>query len=124
MPLYPHEANLTIDVTNLLGGILYPFAASFLFPVSTKYHISISHYCPSPLSLLTPPTQVFVAALVKDKFERHLIMMEQNGLNRITYWTITYIFNYIIYIIIAIVIAICSIAWQVRLFTQVRGVKI
>ena len=66
---------------------------------------------------------MFIAALVKDKFERHLIMMEQNGLNRITYWTITYIFNYIIYIIIAIVIAICSIAWRVRLFTQVRGSK-
>ena len=36
MPLYPHKANLTIDVTNLLAGILYPFAASFLFPVSTN----------------------------------------------------------------------------------------
>ena len=34
MPLFSHKTNLTIDITILLGGILYPFAASFLFPVS------------------------------------------------------------------------------------------
>ena len=63
--------------------------------------------------------QVFIASLVKDKFERHLIMMEQNGLSRFTYWTVTYIFNYTLYVIIALVITIISLIWQVRLFTQV-----
>jgi ABC-type multidrug transport system ATPase subunit len=92
-PFFPHKTNMTVDITNLLGGVLYPFAASFLFPV-------------------------FIAALAKDKFERHLIMMEQNGLNKMTYWIITYIFNYAIYLIIAIIITIVSILWQVRLFTQ------
>ena len=53
MPLFPHEANLTIDVTNLLGGILYPFAASFLFPVSlnTNPLISITLNTSSKLNL-------------------------------------------------------------------------
>ena len=51
-------------------------------------------------------------------------MMEQNGLNRFTYWIITYIFNYTIYIFIAIVITVCSVLWQVRLFTQVQNIII
>ena len=46
-------------------------------------------------------------------------MMEQNGLQRTTYWVITYIFNYLLYIIIAIVISVVSVIWQIRLFTQV-----
>ena len=46
-------------------------------------------------------------------------MMEQNGLNRMTYWTVTYIFNYALYTVIAIVIAVFSLIWKVRLFTQV-----
>ena len=50
MPLFPHEANLTIDVTNLLGGILYPFAASFLFPVS----LNINHTHLISITLNTP----------------------------------------------------------------------
>ena len=50
MPLYPHEANLTIDVTNLLGGILYPFAASFLFPVS----LNTNHTPLISITLTTP----------------------------------------------------------------------
>ena len=33
MPLPPNREKLTIDITNLLGGLLFPFAASFLFPV-------------------------------------------------------------------------------------------
>ena len=64
-------------------------------------------------------TQVFMSALVKDKYEKHLIMMEQNGLSRLTYWTVSYLFNYLLYIPIAIEIAIVSFAFQIRLFTQV-----
>ena len=61
-----------------------------------------------------------MASLVKDKFEKHLIMMEQNGLGRLTYWTVTYLFNYMLYIPIAVEIVIISLAFQIRLFTQVR----
>ena len=57
--------------------------------------------------------------LVKDKSEKHLIMMEQNGLSRWTYWTVTYLFNYMLYCVIAIVISILSLIFQIRLFTQV-----
>lgn len=39
MPLPPNEQKLTLDITNLLGGLLFPFAASFLFPVN---HINSS----------------------------------------------------------------------------------
>ena len=39
-----------------------------------------------------------------------IIIMEQN---------VTYIFNYVLYTVIAIVIAIFSLIWRVRLFTQV-----
>ena len=62
-----------------------------------------------------------MAALVKDKSEKHLIMMEQNGLSRWTYWTVTYIFNYMFYVLIAIIITALSLAFQIRLFTQVSN---
>ena len=58
--------------------------------------------------------------LVKDKSEKHLIMMEQNGLSRWTYWAVTYIFNLMLYAVIAIIITVFSLAFQIRLFTQVR----
>ena len=63
--------------------------------------------------------KVFMASLVKDRFEKHLIMMEQNGLDRFTYWFVTYIFNFVLYIIVAVVVVAVSLAWQMRLFTQV-----
>ena len=34
MPLLSAPTNITIDISTLLGGILFPFAASFLIPVS------------------------------------------------------------------------------------------
>ena len=34
MPLPPNNEKLTLDITNILGGLLFPFAASFLFPVN------------------------------------------------------------------------------------------
>ena len=62
-----------------------------------------------------------MASIVKDKFEKHLIMMEQNGLDRFTYWFVTYIFNFTLYIIVAVVIVVVGLAWQMRLFIQVSG---
>ncbi len=114
MPLPPNNQKLTIDITNILGGLLFPFAASFLFPVKIFSFARIFYDYYFFL-------KIFIAALVKDKRERHLIMMEQNGLQRTTYWVITYMFNYLLYILIAIVISIVSIIWQIRLFTQVSG---
>ena len=63
---------------------------------------------------------MYIGALVKDKSEKHLIMMQQNGLSRWTYWTVTYIFNYLLYVVIAVIISLLSLAFQMRLFTQVK----
>lgn len=60
-----------------------------------------------------------MSSIVKDKQEKHLIMMEQNGLNRWTYWLVTYTFNYLLYIPIAIEIILFSLVFQLRLFMQV-----
>lgn len=60
-----------------------------------------------------------MSSLVKDKFEKHLIMMEQNGLSRWTYWLVTYVFNYMLYIPIAIEIAVFAYIFKMRIFTQV-----
>ena len=59
--------------------------------------------------------------LVKDRYEKHLIMMEQNGLSRWTYWLVKYCFNFIFYAIIAVVVSVFALAFQIRLFTQVGG---
>ena len=34
MPLPTQPMPITVDITSILGGLLYPFAASFLVPVS------------------------------------------------------------------------------------------
>jgi ABC-type multidrug transport system ATPase subunit len=96
MPLPAPPRNLTLDISSILGGILYPYATSFLLPV-------------------------YIAVLVKDKSEKHLIMMEQNGMSRWTYWTVTYIFNFMLYSVIAIIISLLSLAFQIRLFTQTNA---
>ena len=134
MPLPSQPMPITVDITTLLGGLLYPFAASFLIPVSVCVcvcvcvclteciliqWIHVVTYTPAHTHTHTH-TQVFMSSLVKDKFEKHLIMMEQNGLSRWTYWLVTYLFNYMLYIPIAVEIAIVSFAFQIRLFTQVR----
>ena len=62
-----------------------------------------------------------MSSLVKDKYEKHLIMMEQNGLTRWTYWLVTYTFNYMLYIPIMVEIIIFSLIFQIRIFTQVCG---
>ena len=62
---------------------------------------------------------MFIAVLVKDRHEKHLIMMEQNGLSRWTYWLVKYCFNYLLYAIIVAVVSAFTIAFQIRLFTQV-----
>lgn len=49
MPLMTNATKVSIDISTLLGGILFPFAASFLIPVSfvaTQY-ISTLHKCPN-----------------------------------------------------------------------------
>jgi len=60
-----------------------------------------------------------MASIVKDKHEKHLIMMEQNGLSRGTYWLVTYTFNYLLYLPVAVEVSILSVIFKFRLFTQV-----
>ena len=104
-------------------GLPLTFPCCFSLPSLRSFPaVSLS---PPFVSLSLPPSpppsshQVFIASLVKDRFEKHLIMMEQNGLDRFTYWFVTYIFNYTLYIIVAMVIVVFSLIWQMRLFTQV-----
>ena len=155
MPLPSNVMNVTIDVTTILGGILFPFAFSFVMPVSTCtvgvcvcvclyvcvsvcecvcvsvcvcvcvcVCVSEAHHT-SSYAHVTMATnvllQVFIAMLVKDRYEKHLIMMEQNGLSRWTYWLVKYCFNFIFYAIIAVVVSGFALAFQIRLFTQVGG---
>ncbi len=42
MPLPSQPMPITIDITTILGGLLYPFALSFLIPVSTFLSISVA----------------------------------------------------------------------------------
>ena len=64
------------------GGLLYPFAFSLIIPVSCH---PLCHHYPPPCHHYTPPChflctiQIFVTNLVKDKYGRHVIMMEQCG---------------------------------------------
>ena len=62
---------------------------------------------------------MFVSKLVKDRFEKQVIMMEQNGLDRWTYWLVTYVFDYLLYICVTVVVTMTSLAFSMRLFTQV-----
>lgn len=64
---------------------------------------------------------MFVSKLVKDRFEKQVIMMEQNGLDRWTYWLVTYIFDYLLYICVIVIVTVTSLAFNMRLFTQVRS---
>lgn len=86
-------AHIDLDLTSLVGGFLLPFATSFIIPV-------------------------FICNLVKDKHEKHLIMMQQSGLSLWAYWLITFLFDYMLYIGIIFVIAIVCLMFQMRLFTQ------
>ncbi len=43
MPLPTQPMPITIDITSILGGLLYPFALSFLIPVS-PYSIAFDLY--------------------------------------------------------------------------------
>ena len=88
------------------------------FAMTAKMSYFSHHF---PTLFLSSSHQVYMAMLVKDKSEKHLIMMEQNGLSRWTYWAVTYIFNFMLYAVIAIIITIFSLAFQIRLFTQVRA---
>ena len=56
MPLPTPVTNITIDITTLIGGLLYPFAASFLIPVS----LSLPFFPSPPL----PPSPSLPVLLV------------------------------------------------------------
>ena len=62
---------------------------------------------------------MFISKLVKDRFEKQVIMMEQNGLDRWTYWFVSYLFDYLLYICVIVIVAATSLAFSMRLFTQV-----
>ncbi|KAL5475219.1 hypothetical protein EMCRGX_G027292 [Ephydatia muelleri] len=98
-PLPAKPTTISVDILTILSGLLFPFATSFLLPV-------------------------FVSKLVKDRFEKQVIMMEQNGLDRWTYWLVTYVFDYLLYICVTVVVTMTSLAFSMRLFTQTHPVVI
>jgi ABC-type multidrug transport system ATPase subunit len=98
-PLPSSLLPVTIDVTAILGGALYPFATTLLFPI-------------------------LVLALVRDRREKYLIMMEQNGLDRWTYWTIMYIYNYALYAVVIGIVFVASFIFQIRLVTQTNALPL
>ena len=56
MPLPALPTELQLDISTILGGILYPYATSFLLPVSTSsLSPSLPHFLtPSPSHTLSP----------------------------------------------------------------------
>ena len=64
-------SGLPIDLAGLIGLVLYPWGVSFLFPI-------------------------FVLALVKEKEERYLVMMNMNGMKSSVYYIATYLTNLIL----------------------------
>jgi len=57
---------------NLLGASLYPLALSLLMPV-------------------------FMYSLVLEKEEKLQELMKMNGMKMLTYWLVTFLFNFIVY---------------------------
>ena len=123
-----HLSSPFLSLSLSLSHSDFIFSPSSLHPLSLLSSLSLSlslsltsYFSRHHLStLFLSSHQVYMAMLVKDKSEKHLIMMEQNGLSRWTYWAVTYIFNLMLYAVIAIIITVFSLAFQIRLFTQVR----
>jgi hypothetical protein len=87
---------LSIDVTGFLAVFLLPFAFSFLLPV-------------------------YVYNVVHERQERLLDMMMMNGLKMVTYWTVNYIYNFIIYVLMTGGAIIIAVGFQIPFFTQTSG---
>lgn len=90
----PQNATSSVfDITSIIGGYCFSFAASFLLPV-------------------------FIGIAVKDKQEKQLLMMQMSGLRPRIYWIISYLYNYVLYIGIVVIIFVTSLAFQMRMFMQ------
>eukprot|EP01135_Chromosphaera_perkinsii_P005888 Nk52_evm21s370 gene=Nk52_evmTU21s370 len=82
-----------IDISSFGGGFAFAFAASFLLPM-------------------------FLGNVVRDKEEKHLIMMNMCGLQPSTYWFITFIYNYVVYALVISCVIGFSMLYEFRIFVE------
>lgn len=71
MPFSGEDRSLMNRIVNVIGSGLYPLGLSLLMPV-------------------------FLYAVVTEKEERLLEIMKTNGLSMVSYWTVTFLFNFIL----------------------------
>lgn len=76
MPMKDQDKGWLLKIINITGASLYPLALSLLLPV-------------------------FMYALVLEKEERILAMMKMNGMKMMTYWTVNFLFNFVIFSLMA-----------------------
>jgi len=86
-------SGLPVDLAGLVGLILYPWGVSFLFPV-------------------------FVLALVKEKEERYLVMMNMNGMKSSTYYIATYLTNLVLAIISMTCFIVTGLLCEMEMFKR------
>jgi len=81
MPMTDTNENFLMKVINVTGASLYPLALGLLLPV-------------------------FMYSIVLEKEERILEMMKMNGLQLNIYWTVNFIFDFVLYTITVLVFMI------------------
>lgn len=93
--IFPEKYNseLPIDLASMIGVILFPWGVSFLLPI-------------------------FVIALVKEKEERFLVMMNMNGMKSKTYYISCYITNFVLSLISFAFFIVAGCIANMDLFTE------
>eukprot|EP01100_Stratorugosa_tubuloviscum_P008759 TRINITY_DN3648_c0_g3_i1.p1 TRINITY_DN3648_c0_g3~~TRINITY_DN3648_c0_g3_i1.p1 ORF type:complete len:851 (-),score=271.54 TRINITY_DN3648_c0_g3_i1:91-2613(-) len=81
------------DFSSIVATLLYPFAVSFLLPV-------------------------YAYAIVLEKQDRLREMMKMMGMQMHAFWFVNYVFDFFLYLIVFIALAVISLAFRVRFFTQ------
>lgn len=89
------KAPLIVDLNDVVGPMLIPFALTFLIPV-------------------------FMHTIVLEKENRVREMMKMMGLGMPTYWIINYLFDYVLYSMVLFLFIILEYIVKVRMVTQSR----
>ena len=84
---------LPFDIAGFMSILLYPFAVSFLLPL-------------------------YVSSIVLEKQERLRELMKMMGMKMRNYWVVNYLYDALLYTLVIGVIAITSLAFSMRIFTQ------
>eukprot|EP01135_Chromosphaera_perkinsii_P005887 Nk52_evm20s370 gene=Nk52_evmTU20s370 len=92
LPLYIDDFS-PVDISSFGGGFAFAFSASFLLPL-------------------------FLSNVVRDKQEKHLIMMRLCGLKPVYYWGITFIYYFTVYLMVISCVIGFSVLFQFKIFVQ------